>query len=526
MTSNLTLYDEVPYPSAVYPQTHPDRLATMATLFGMNPARVERCRVLELGCWDGTNLITMAFGLPESEFVGLDLAQRQIAHGNEIVDRLRLKNIALHAMDLLRIPSDLGRFDFIVAHGLYSWVPAEVRDKILAICSEHLTENGVAYVSYNTYPGNHLRDLVRGMMRYHSAHFREPAEQVRQARALLKFLAESKEEPDLYHQILGCELERCVKYVDAGFFHDDLSSINHSVYFHEFIAHAACHGLRYLSEASIVGMKEDTYKPQVAAALSELASSNIVTREQYLDFLRCRALRQTLLCRNRIALDHAFKPERIHGLHVAAEICPMSAEPDVRSCSAELFQGPKGAELESDRPIVKTALLLLGKAWPHSVRFPELLTQVRTHLGYDSDTSGSDAVADEQELANALLQAHSAGWVEFHSHAPAFVTTLSERPVSSPLARLQLEQDNVVSTLRHTTLQIDDELGRHLLMLLDGERDRAMLVKDLGKFVISGGATISHEGKPVRDIEEILRCLAEGLEERLVSLARSAVLIA
>jgi len=526
MTPNTTLYDEVPYPSAIYSQTHPDRLATMATLFGMRPARVEHCRVLELGCGDGTNLITMAFGLPESEFVGLDLAQRQIAHGNATVDQLGLKNIALHSMDLLRAPSDLGRFDFIVAHGLYSWVPAEVRDKILAICSEHLTENGVAYVSYNTYPGNHLRDLVRGMMRYHSAHFREPAGQVRQARALLKFLAESKEEPDLYHQILERELDRSVKYVDAGFFHDDLSSINHPVYFHEFIAHAACHGLQYLSEADIVGMKEDKYKPQVAAALSELGSSDIITREQYLDFLRCRAFRQTLLCRNRTPLDHTIKPERIHGLHAAAEIRPISAEPDVRSRSAELFQGPKGAELESDRPIVKTALLLLGIAWPHSVRFPELLMRVRTHLGYDSETPGSDAADDEEELGNALLQAHAVGCVQFHAHAPTFVTTVSERPVSSPLARLQLQQDNVVSTLRHTTLRIDDVLGRHLLMLLDGTRDRAMLLNDLGKFVVSGGTTISHEGKPVRDVEEILRCLADGLEEKLVSLARSAVLIA
>ncbi len=526
MTPHATLYDEVPYPSAIYLQTHPDRLATAATLFGMRPARVERCRVLELGCGDGTNLITMAFGLPESEFVGLDLAQRQIARGDAIVDRLRLKNIVLHAIDLLKAPSNLGRFDFIVAHGLYSWVPAAVRDRILAICSEHLTENGVAYVSYNTYPGSHLRDLVRGMMRYHSAHFREPAEQVRQARALLKFLAESEEEPDLYHQILERELERCVKYVDAGFFHDDLSPINHSVYFHEFIAHAAGHGLQYLSEASIVGMKEDTYKPRVAEALSELASSDIVTREQYLDFLRCRALRQTLLCRNQIALDHTFSPERIHGLHVAAEIRPVSAEPDVRSRSPELFQGPKGAELESDRPIVKTSLLLLGIAWPQSVRFPELLTRVRAHLGYESETTGSDAADDEEELANALLQAHAAGCVEFHSHAPAFVTTVGERPVSSPLARLQLERGNVVSTLRHMTLRIDDALGRHLLMLLDGTRDRAMLVEDLAELVTSGGAAISHEGKPVRDMEEILRRLADGLEERLVSLARAAVLIA
>jgi tRNA G46 methylase TrmB len=118
------LYDNVPYPSAPYPQTHPDRLATMATLFGMRPAPVERCRVLELGCNDGSNLIAMAYGLPQSQFVGIDLAERPIAKGKATIEALGLTNLTLHCLDLRHMPSDLGRFDFILAHGVYSWVPA------------------------------------------------------------------------------------------------------------------------------------------------------------------------------------------------------------------------------------------------------------------------------------------------------------------------------------------------------------------------------------------------------------------
>jgi cyclopropane fatty-acyl-phospholipid synthase-like methyltransferase len=119
----------------------------MAPLFGMRPAPVDRCRVLELGCSDGSNLIAMAYGLPQSQFVGTDFAERAIVWGKATIEALGLKSITSHRLDLRDTPSDLGRFDFIIALGLYSWVPAEVRDKVLAVCGEHLTARGVAYVS-------------------------------------------------------------------------------------------------------------------------------------------------------------------------------------------------------------------------------------------------------------------------------------------------------------------------------------------------------------------------------------------
>src|SRR5579875_368864 len=74
-------FDEVPYPGFPFPESHPDRLATIATLFGMTPPLLESCRILELGCGDGSNLIPMAFGLPQSQWLGVDLAERPIQKG-------------------------------------------------------------------------------------------------------------------------------------------------------------------------------------------------------------------------------------------------------------------------------------------------------------------------------------------------------------------------------------------------------------------------------------------------------------
>src|SRR5271154_2219077 len=186
------VYDEVLYPATTFPQTHPNRLATAALLRGMQPAPIDGCRVLELGCGVGTNLIGMAFQLPTSEFIGLDLARRPIASGQSFIEEFGLANIALHSIDVREASSEqFGMFDFIIAHGLYSWVPQPVRERILAVCREMLRPQGVAYISYNAYPGNHLRDLVRGMMRFHTAGFEDPIAMVGQARGLLKFLAES-----------------------------------------------------------------------------------------------------------------------------------------------------------------------------------------------------------------------------------------------------------------------------------------------------------------------------------------------
>ena len=162
-----TLYDEVLYPNAPFGQTHPDRLATLAILFGMDPAPINRCRVLELGCGDGENLIPMAFENPAAQFLGLDAAAMAIRAGKQEIATLGLANIRLEHMDIMDAGPELGTFDYVIAHGLYSWVPEPVRDKLLALAKAVLAPHGVAFVSYNALPGGRLRQMFRDMMLFH-----------------------------------------------------------------------------------------------------------------------------------------------------------------------------------------------------------------------------------------------------------------------------------------------------------------------------------------------------------------------
>ena len=516
---SLTAYDEVLYPSLAHVQTHPDRLATIAALFGLRAAPVEKCRALELGCGDGTNLISMAYGLPNGEFVGLDAAGRAIAEGNQMISDLSLQNVRLQQLDLMEFSASGETFDYIIAHGVYSWVPDSVRDRILAICSESLSPNGVAYVSYNTYPGGHIRDMVREMMLFHVRRAPDVKQKIAQGRALLKFLADSKKEPDLYRRIVEKELEHAVEYSDAAFYHDDLNPLTRPIYFHHFVKHAAAHGLQFLGDATFNEMQPDNYEPAVMTALREL-DDDVLAREQYLDFLMCRRFRRTLLCRREISLDHKIQPRVIANFYVASEAEPKSSKLDICSSDIAEFRTPKGASIKASRPLIKAALLHLNQRWPQAIHFSELLAAARQLVREETDENENVTA-----LCEVLLRSFAAGVTELHVWAPSFVTDISKRPLASAVARHQNRRGKRISTLRHTGLELSDALSRKLLDLLDGTRDFAALVEALSVFVQNGEATLESEGERVSEPAQIRKLIAAGLPQTLNRFAHAAILV-
>src|SRR5436190_10239929 len=300
-----TSYDELPYPSVPKVWSHPDRLATIARLYGLHPPPIRRCRVLELGCADGGNLLPMAVALPDSEFVGVDYAPRQIADGQEVVDALGLRNVTLQANDVRAVGDDLGQFDYIIAYGIYSWVPPDVQAAILRLCHEHLSPRGVAFVSYNTYPGWHLRALVREMLVYYVRDVDGLGERVVQSRSFLDFLVNATEALrqrfgstlhfDVSGSILRAERDHLSTHADTYLAHELLEDVNEPVYFHEFVDRASQHGLQYLAEAEFALMQLDDLPEPIADGLRRISRSRIEA-EQYLDFLCNRTFRQTLLC--------------------------------------------------------------------------------------------------------------------------------------------------------------------------------------------------------------------------------------
>ncbi len=522
----MTTYDDVPYPSFSYPQTQPDRLATLATLLGMRPPPVERCRVLELGCAAGGNLIPLGEALPRSEFVGIDLSARQIADGQAAVAALGLQNVSLGCVNLLEVPDGLGPFDYIVAHGLYSWIPPREQDKLLSICSRSLAPNGVAYISYNTYPGWHGRGAIREMMRFHTRRLANPQERVAQARALLDLLAESATtQRPAYAQLLKEEQERLRGRLDPYVLHDQLAEINEGVYFHEFMERAGRHGLQYLAEAEISTMTPQRLGPDVAATLARLGG-DVLGREQYLDFVTNRPFRQTLLCHQNVPLRRDLPAAALGALAIASPARCVSSPPDLRPGRPEEFRAPAGNTLGTDHALTKAALVVLEETWPRSLSFDAVQVAARARLAFDGlvAQNGAAFAHDTRELADTLLHAFTADVIELHAHTPAFAVEPGERPVASAWARRQAGEGDQVTNRRHELLPLD-ELTRHLLCLLDGTRDRAALTEALLRKMTEQRLVVQQHGQPVTEPDRLRSVLAEGLEARLRGLGRSALLV-
>jgi methyltransferase-like protein/ubiquinone/menaquinone biosynthesis C-methylase UbiE len=526
MSTQPTAYDTVPYSGHALAQAHPDRLATIATLFGMNPVEIARARVLELGCGDGLNLTSVALSLPEAQCLGVDLAAAGIHMGQERVRGLGLRNIELRQLDIMDVGDSLGRFDYIIAHGIYSWVPESARDKLLAICKQNLGENGVAYVSYNTYPGAHMRNLVRDMMRFHVSEFDDPHQRVTQARSLIKFIIDAGSEPDLYRMLLQKELDRITEFADSSLFHDDLSEYNAPVYFYQFVEHAAHHGLKYLSEAHFFEIQTGIFPAKVVEVLNRISDSTIA-KEQYLDFLKCRRFRQTLLCHRDRELDDAPRPEKVNSFYIASPIRP--AETDIRLASRERvnFIGPKNSSIETDNPLTKGAMLVLGQTWPKAIHFYDLLARAQQIRSRSLAGETASAEEDARILGELLLRAYAGGIVEFSLVPPRLVARPTNKPLASPLARLQSEEGSEVVNLRHFNLRIEDPLSRRLLQLLDGSRDRDALLDDLLALVKSGAAAVATDnGAITENSEDVRRFLTVELERRLAELAEMGLLVA
>jgi SAM-dependent methyltransferase len=520
-----TPYDRVPYPGYAQPLTHPDRLASVAVLFGTSPPNVEGCRVLELGCGDGANLIPIAMSLPGCRAVGIDLADSAVRKGRTIAQALGVKNVSLRQMNVTEAPHDLGQFDYIIAHGLYSWAPAAVRDAALAICGRHLAPSGVAYVSYNAYPGHRFRQIAREMMMFAVRNLTGAEERIRDARRFLSLMARSRPEGDTYGAVLREELKRVEEARDPVFFHDDLEAVNEPVYFHEFAAHAAAHGLQFLAEAEYGEMAERALPPPLVEALAPLAGDDIIKWEQFADFTRRRAFRRTLLCHAGITITRPAGVDGVMRLRAAGDVVQESAPGSGDPGAPPVFRNPKGVTLSTNLPLVRAALAHLGTLWPRSTPFADLLSRAKSAAGAGAAAGEAQAELDAAALARALLAAHAGGLVEFRTRDPAMVTVPGPRAVASPLARLQAGEGSVVTNLLLTGVRLEGSLARELLIRLDGTRDRADLLRDLGDLVTSGAVTLSEAGVPVQDSSRAAALLDAGLGAKLHQLGRMALLV-
>lgn len=281
-------------------------------------------------------------------------------------------------------------------------------------------------------------------------------------------------------------------------------------------------GFQFLGEANFSDMYTGGLSPQAQQTLNSLANG-VIELEQYIDFFCNRTLRRTLLCKQGIPLDRKLTSDRARGIFYAAEIRPQSPQPDLASPSLESFASTTGHAVNTSEPIVKAALVQLGKIWPKSIVFEELLDtcgRQLTELGRPADTSGRDATI----LGDGLLHGAAGGMIDLRANWPTLTTEISATPAISPLARAQLAAASVIANRRHEAVNLN-EFERFVLVRTDGTQSIEDLVRYIVAGVKDGTLRMSIEGQaanPAADLETTVR---PAVMAALTGAARGALLV-
>jgi methyltransferase-like protein len=470
----LDSYDQIPYESFAIPETHPDFLATLGRLLGLATADPEHCRVLELGAASGGNLIPMAFHLPWSEFVGVELSAEQARRGQAMIADLGLTNLRLLHQDILDVDETQAPFDFILVHGVYSWVPEAVRERILHLCGRLLSDRGIAYVSYNILPGWRQRGMLRDMLLFHCRGAQSAGERLSQARELLEILAKGLSgdtRPEA--QTLGREVDYLRTARASYLYHEYLEETNSPELFSDFMARARRQGLEYLAEAKLHTMFASTLGPSAEAALDGLGKQ--VAQEQYMDFLRLRAFRQTLLVRAQARPCLEIDLERLYDFSIYADLVPLQRV-QLNRIKAQGYGAPDGGRLQVEHPLTKAVLEGLALVYPNALPLDPLLQAAAKEV---AEAGGRRYAADRDACLSELFNLYVSQGVGLTQRMARWPNRIGARPRATPLARVQAASgEGHVASVRHRSLGLD-ALAARVLMLLDGTRDQDALLADL-----------------------------------------------
>ena len=307
-TNNVqqTIYSELGYKSMPFPYTTPATLEAYAALVGVSAPNPKNARVLELGATYGGNIISQALFNPDATFVGIELSQEQVEKGNEVIANAGLTNVSLIQSDIASIGSEIGTFDYIIAHGVYSWVDDGVKDALLRLIDEHLAEDGIAYISYNTYPGWHTMDEVRQLMMFSNRDKTQfnHKEKVLHGKTIGSIVGSQilkydnlKERNSKFLGALRSVMQKDEYYVG----HDHLEPNNDPVYFYQFNDHLEAHNLAYLCDADLTLSMVRSFDADIADTLDKLALNDHVAQEQYLDFMLDTTFRKSIICKTKHA---------------------------------------------------------------------------------------------------------------------------------------------------------------------------------------------------------------------------------
>jgi SAM-dependent methyltransferase len=447
-------YDELPYTEHAYAESHPDRLAVVASLSGWEAPHPATSRVLELGCGRGGNLLPMAAALPGSTFVGVDRSRRQVEEARRVASETELPNVRFVDAGFESLGDAGGPFDFVLCHGVCSWIPPASRRELLAVVARSLAPAGIAYVSFNVLPGWYERLAARDWLRFARG---------QEAGASLRWLHDQVS-PELadYRRRLDAVDRRLAETDRAYQAHEYLEDEHHPQLVGELLGEAREAGLVYLGDA----IPGETALELLPEAVGERARNlEPGDAQQLVDFVRCTAFRRALLVRADTAGARGWRwparlrVEALDDLRVASRLRPAS---DVAGGARERFDGGD-VSVEVIDASARAALRWLAKAAPRSTAFREL---------------AKGEIAPERLRAELFDLWLATGALDLHVHEPALGDGTSARPIACPVARWHAAHGGPITNRWHQEVRLADAALRDVLAHLDGKRTVDQCARD------------------------------------------------
>lgn len=523
LSKNNNIYDEVPYESYSYPMSNLYHLMTTADLFGISPTPVESARVLELGCAAGGNLIPHAINNPNAKFIGIDLSKVEIDEAQNSITKLGLKNIEFYNCSIAEVGANFGKFDYIICHGVISWVPEFIRTKIFEICKKNLTEHGVAYISYNTLPGWNMIRTIRDMMLYHSNMFTNVGEKIQQSRLLLEFVKDSLVNSNApYAEVLKKEAALLAKQSDYYLCHDHLEENNKQYYFHEFIDNAKKHGLQYLSDCNISTMYLGNMPQKVVEKLQVI--NDIVRTEQYMDFITNRRFRSTLLCHDSMQLNRKLDNNSLLKYNIFLNLVP---EIPIANCNLNdssekisfFHNGNRDLKISVSSPIMKAIFYTFSENINNPLNIDTLVSIANQKL------KNRSVIEVKSEFVNNSLPLFLQGYLGITLHKPRNKPDLN-KPKLAPYVAYQIVNTPKmwVTNLLHEVILLN-VFEKIALSYMTGKNNKNQILDALLEHITKGELTISKDGKKVEDQEILHKDVSNFLDATINKAHVSALLV-
>lgn len=506
-------YDATPYESFPLVRQQPARMAAAAAWFGLKAPSAARARVLEIGCAAGGHIIPLAAAWPDAAFLGVDLSAVQIAQGQARAARLGLANIELGARSLDEISAADGAFDFIICHGVYSWIPEPLREALLSVIAERLKPEGVAAVSFNVLPGWRLFQIARDSLILHARFQNEPDARAAQARELLDLMSNESNDRYSYGRFWRDEARRMASGGDAYIAHEIFEDDNSPLTFTDFCAALDKHGLAYLSECNVSANSEESMAPAGAASIRRFSRGDDRAREQYIDIFSGRAFREALVVHR--ARSSAVRREipigDMDAFHFVPPLGLKSLPPSEEHADWRIGEEDGGIAVEEEA--VATAFDRLIARLPGSSTLEDMAPVAAT------DPALRLRVADA--LARLVVLGHCA----ISTEPVICATRLAERPRAWPVAAIDAAVGDWTASLRHALVRLEP-LQRLYLPLLDGTRTRDDLIAHAADLAEKGMMRFSGPEGRIEGRDSIVGRVGPATDACLKSLLTRGLLMA